>query len=497
MEERDGQPSLGIELPEAGARIPALNRRSSHTFRGGVREPEGLFVPSSPEIRLPADHFVRSLLALTEKVLGSELRSRSVLWGGFPYDPVGMFCVLMYALMLGERSSRRMEDKCLYDTRFIFLLQGMRPDHSTIARFRRRLDADGGLDKLMLLVVEEAAKAGLVKGKTAVVDGTKMPTSGSQWRKYIEATEGEDAEVEVEAKSPPEDPPKPESPPSAKRGRKPKGKTKAKTRSKPGQRRMKSSWDKDARTLKTTHGEYIEGYNLQLAVDASRGIVLGALATNASQDLKVLGDVLAAMRKQSGVSPRRVLADKGYESSTNLKAVAKIRAKSYIIPKDRKPFPFQADAGGVLRCHAGHKATSSHTTKDGVPYLTYRVSQCKDCLLKAACGKTSTGHQREMNVRDDEHLKASADNRRRCNSVPGKAQSRIRGQTVERANARIKRDLRMTRLHLKGLAGARIELLLACLTLNVQTLLTHLRRLINMLLCLFLTKRTQIPSYCS
>jgi transposase len=416
-----------------------------------------LFVPATPELRLPEDHFVRSLRGLVEDVLGVELRSRCVHWGGFPYDPVAMFSILIYALLQGERSSRRIERLCQYDTRFWYLSNGTKPDHTTIARFRRNLDKEGGLDELFSLVARHAGASGLVKGKSLVVDGTKMPTSGSQWRKYLNAAETEDASDEESA--PPEKPP-----PRNRRGPK---KQKEKECSRP----FKAPSDKDARTMKTTHGEYVNGFNMQLGVDGESGIVLGALVTNQAHDSSVLGSVLEASRQYSGVRHKRVVADRGYDSAFNLSEVERLGAKSYICPKAPAAQPFTPDEAGVLRCLAGHAATQTKTTKDGIPYLTYRVSQCRLCALREPCGKTSQGHQREMNVRNDEHLKRNRHNRRRCQSAAGKRQLRIRGQTVELANARIKRDLRMTRLHLKGLDGARIELLIACLTLNLQTIL--------------------------
>lgn len=442
--------------------LPKLNKRSALTFRSGgaSSQQEVLFVPATPELRLPEDHFVRRLLGLVEEVLGTELRSRCVHWGGFPYDPVAMFSILIYALVQGERSSRRIELLCRYDSRFWYLSNGTKPDHTTLARFRRNLDKDGGLDKLFTLVVSHAGASGLVKGKTLVVDGTKMPTSGSQWRKYLDATETEDASSEE-----PPPPPPPKEPPSTNKLR-PK-KLPRKGSSKP----FKAPSDKDARTMKTTHGEFVNGFNLQLGVDGESGIVLGALATNQANDSSLLGLVLESSFKYSDKRPKRVVADKGYDSAENLSAVELAGAKSYICPKAQGPRPFKPDEDGTLRCLAGHVPTQRKTTKYDIHYLTYRVSQCRLCPLREPCGKTSKGHQREMNLRSDEHLKLNRDNRRRCRSSAGKRQLKIRGQTVELANARIKRDLRMTRLQLKGLDGARIELLVACLTLNLQTIL--------------------------
>jgi transposase len=466
------------EEPEALAvappGTPGRNKRSYVAFRsGGVARAsqEALFTPPLPAHALGSDHFVRKLLALVEETLGSTLRSRCLKWGGYPYDPVAMFSVLLYALMLGERSSRKMEELCKYDIRFWYLSGGVTPDHSKFASFRKALDQDGELDRLMMLVVDKAASSGLVNAKNVFVDGTKMPGATSQWRKYLDTVEAADVQESEPPEAPAESPP----PASRKRGRKPKDKPPQKPA-----RPCKEPWDKQARTMKTTHGEFLVGYNLQVAVDEACGIVVAAVAINDANDAKALSPVLEAMSKQSKVKPKRVVADSGYDAAENYKTLEQARAKSYISPKRRNTKnPFSPDEHGVLRCLAGHEATKRETVKDGVAYLTHRVSRCKDCPLAKACGQRKPGRQREFNVRSDDHAQSSHQNRMRCASSAGKKLLKCRGQTVEHANARIKRDLRMRRLHLKGLAGARTELLLACLALNLQTILKSLACLLQ------------------
>jgi transposase len=485
------QLDLGVEGVESSRPVPKLNRRSTHTFR--FKRPdeanqEVLWVPSVPELRLPKEHFVRRLLAMTEEVLGPELRSRRVLWGGFSYDPVAVFSILMYALMLGERSLRRIEELCLYDTRFHYLSGGTQPDHTAFHRFRHALDADNGLDRLMLLVVERAKQDGLVKGRSVVVDGTKIPTNGSQWRKFINETD--DAEPPppeaLGAIEPPVSAPEPPATDSEPKKTKPKKKFKAPS-------------DKEARTMKTTHGEFVNGYNCQIAVDAQNGIVVGAMPTDVPNDWSAVGALLKTTQKHSGVVPKRVVGDKGYESSQNMQAAEGAGVKSYFCPKSRKDQPFKPDADGVLRCLAGHVPSQGATTKRGVAYTVYKVSQCRTCALREICGQNPKSHQREMNIQGDEHMALSQANRARCESEAGKKLLKKRGQTVELPFARIKRDYRMRRFNLKGLAGARLELLFACVTLNVQTVLRSagdgLERIVSLIEAIYCIWNASLTKY--
>jgi len=351
--------------------------------------------------------------------------------------------------MRGERSSRRLEELCLYDTRYWFLSGGARPDHTTLSRFRKRLDRDGGLDELMRQVIVAATQMDLLGTRAWVVDGTKIPTSASQWRRLLEKADAQEMEEEPEAP------------------------------------KHKEAWDKDARTMKTTHGEYVNGFNLQVVVDSHSGIATCALASNSANDSVLLGEVLEAAATQSGMKPEALVADKGYDTAGCHEALEQAEVSGYICPKGKKDPPFKPDEAGTLRCLAGHEPGVSKTVILGVPYLQYRVSRCKDCPLKQQCG-AGPGSRRYMKVRTDKHAKANAANLARCQSEEGKELLRCRGSTIERFFARMKRDLRMRRLHLKGLDGARLELLLACLALNLQTLLKAACARILLVLRLFI-----------
>jgi transposase len=49
-----------------------------------------------------------------------------------------MVTLLLYAYAIGERSSRRIERRCIEDVAARVICANQRPDHTTIARFRQR-----------------------------------------------------------------------------------------------------------------------------------------------------------------------------------------------------------------------------------------------------------------------------------------------------------------------------------------------------------------------
>lgn len=58
--------------------------------------------------------------------------------GGDAYDPAVLLATWFYAYSEGETSSRKVEDYCRYDIRFIYISANLQPDHCALSRFRRR-----------------------------------------------------------------------------------------------------------------------------------------------------------------------------------------------------------------------------------------------------------------------------------------------------------------------------------------------------------------------
>ena len=58
--------------------------------------------------------------------------------GPAAHDPAMMVALLLYADAIGERSSRRIERRCVEDVAIRVICANRAPDHATIARFRQR-----------------------------------------------------------------------------------------------------------------------------------------------------------------------------------------------------------------------------------------------------------------------------------------------------------------------------------------------------------------------
>ena len=93
------------------------------------------------------------------------------------YDPKAMLKLLVYGYSYGVRSSRKLEREAHYNLSFIWLTGGLKPDHKTIAEFRR--NNRKALQNVLRQCARLCMKLGLIEGNTLFVDGTKIRANAS------------------------------------------------------------------------------------------------------------------------------------------------------------------------------------------------------------------------------------------------------------------------------------------------------------------------------
>src|SRR5436309_10246947 len=147
-----------------------------------------LLMPPSLTDWLPENHLVWTILGAVEAMdLGRFEESYRLGAAGRPaYDPAMMVALLLYAYARGNRSSRGIERACWEDVAYKVITQMRTPDHSTIAEFRRRHEAE--VAELFDDVLGLCREAGLVSVGVITIDGTKIKANASmdQNRSYGE-----------------------------------------------------------------------------------------------------------------------------------------------------------------------------------------------------------------------------------------------------------------------------------------------------------------------
>lgn len=135
---------------------------------------QGLLLPPSLRDWLPADHQVWFIIDTVERMDLSAFCARARMdgKGGAWYEPKMMATLLIYAYAQGVRSSRRIEQLCQVDVAFRVICGNLRPDHSSIARFRQQNES--AFESLFLAVLSLCREVGLLKVGIIAVDGTKM-----------------------------------------------------------------------------------------------------------------------------------------------------------------------------------------------------------------------------------------------------------------------------------------------------------------------------------
>ena len=150
-------------------------------YRYGNRQQMEL-LPQSIEEYVAKDDPVRAydafIDALDFNALGIELNPHKV--GNAEYNPKAMLKLLIYGYSYGIRSSRKLERATYHNVSFIWLVGGLKPDHKTIAEFRRK--NRGALKRVLRECARMCIKLDLIVGNVLFVDGTKIRANAG-WKK--------------------------------------------------------------------------------------------------------------------------------------------------------------------------------------------------------------------------------------------------------------------------------------------------------------------------
>ena len=295
-------------------------------------------------------------------------RYRSDGWGNAAYDPEMMVSLLLYAYCLGVCSSREIERRCERDIAFRVITANQRPDHTTLARFRKANEQE--LSLLFTEVLRLCNEAGLVKVGLVALDGTKVKANASLgtnrtygWieekvqemleeagvkdkeedklygenrrgdelpedlqdrKKRLERLKEAKARLEQEAKeaaAQQAEKIKKREEEEKKSGKKKRGRKPKQPEDKPQPESKANMTDPQSRIMKTRTG-YVQGYNAQAVVTEDQ-IIVAADVTQEENDKKQLHPMLEKAQAElmsAGVEDKinTALQDAGYWSEDNM-----------------------------------------------------------------------------------------------------------------------------------------------------------------------------------
>jgi len=460
-------------------------------YRYGNRHQRTL-LPASIEDYVPADAPVRAYDAIVERLnleqLGIELAAEQE--GRPAYDPRAMLKLLVYGYSYGVRSSRKLERECHYNVSFMWLLGGLKPDHKTIAEFRRRHAA--ALAKVLREVARVCLEIGLIEGNILFVDGTGVGANASLSKSWTpERGERALARLDERIKALLAESASADEAEGGQRSLVQLGPELAEAQSRRARiEAVLARLAEEGRPMvNTTDGDSVRmhprggflGYNGQVVVDDRHGLIVSADVVAENNDSQQLVPQLEQAQETLGRAPAVLCSDAGY---VNGAAVSRIdQSQTAVIqpspqqvaqaepgPYDKRRFAFDP-AADVYRCPMGRELRFRGVDNKQRVRNYMAGPGCREC---PHFGRCTTNAKQGRKIKRYAHEAVREELERRYREPASQAIYARRKQRVEHPFGHVKRNLGVRQFLLRGLRGVRAEwgVLTACF--NIRRMITLL-----------------------
>jgi transposase len=460
-------------------------------YRCGDRHQMTL-LPQSIEEYVAEDNPVRVYDAFIEALnfheLGITINPYKV--GNAEYDPRSMLKLLVYGYSYGVKSSRKLERECYHNISFIWLMGGLKPDHKTIAEFRRRNKKT--LKKVLGHCAQVCIKLNLIAGNILFVDGTKIRANASRDRahdrayyeklladidrrieKLLEDCESIDRQEEGSGSYVAMD------------------KELAKTHDLKGRikevldtfqandRKLVNQTDHDCAIMRSVQGSHAS-YNVQSVVDDSHGLIVHAEAVSDTSDVNQFACQIEQANDLFEKPCDAACADAGYADTDELE---KIDGKGIkvIVPSQRQALheeegPFSKShftydkEQDCYFCSEGQRLRYQGTNKRKGKrnYLIADKQHCYTCKHYGQCTKSKRG-RRIVRLHNEEVKQKLEVQYQEAASQEIYARRKTR---VEHPFGHIKRNLKTDAFLLRGRDGVQAETSLLATCFNVARMIT-------------------------
>lgn len=460
-------------------------------YRYGDREQFGLF-PQSVEDYVGKEDAVRVYDAFVEsldfKELGIELDEGQV--GNSEYDPRTMFKLLVYGYSYGVKGSRKLERECHHNLSFMWLMGGLKPDHKTIAEYRRRHKE--AIKQVLKQCVRLCIKLDLIAGNVLFVDGTKIRANagrgkshGRDWyekrlkeldervEKLIEESEkidGEQAELGSSVAMGKE---------LAQAERlQDKIKQALKTMEESGREKINLT-DPDCAVMHSVQGSHAS-YNVQSVVDDQHGLIVHAEAVNQTSDINQFAEQIDKGNQNLSMPCEVAVADAGYSDTAELKKIDEQGIK-VVVPSQRqalhqeeKPFSkshfrYEPEKDYYI-CPEQNTLPYEFTDKKrGKKY--YRIAKpglCQSCVHFGKC-TTDTHGRRIMRLELEDFKEKFEAHYEASKEIYDRRKTR-----AEHPFGHIKRNLKTDSFMLRGKDGVQAETSLLATCFDLRRMMTIL-----------------------
>ena len=451
-------------------------------------------LPPSIEDYVAADHPVRAYDAFVEALdfpaLGIDLDPHQV--GNSEYDPKAMMKLLVYGYSYGVRSSRKLERETHQNIAFIWLMGGLKPDHKTIAKYRRKNKK--ALKKVLKQCAGLCLHLGLIAGNALFVDGAKIRANAGRSKTHdrayydqqmskmearideiLEDCEKVDQEEEGEGSWVAMDQ-------GLANESRLKGKIQEvlKTFSEMNREQVNRT-DLDCAVMHSVQGSHAS-YNVQAVVDDQHGLIVHAEAVSETSDVNQFARQIEQANEGLPEPCKIACGDAGYADTAELQKI-EAQGIKVVVPSQRqalheeeKPFSktrFRYDPEqDCYWCPGGHRLRYEWTDPSNGKrhYVITRAELCRTCEHYGPCTTAKKGRKiirlalEEVKERLEAQYKESA-----SQEIYARRKAR-----VEHPFGHIKRNLKVDAFLMRGREGVNAETSLLATCFNLARMITLL-----------------------
>jgi transposase len=430
---------------------------------------------------VPADHLVRQIDAMLE--LGwvhTEFAPYYSHTGRPSIDPVLMIRMLIVGYVFALRSERRICAEVQVNLAYRWFcklgIEDSIPDHSVFCRARHeRFRESDALRRVFESVVAKCIAAGLVGGEGFSIDASlikadvdkKKRVPGDQpiaWpkaeeasravREYLMALDAARSDEESDADD--------------------SGSSGGGSRRKPP--KEVSLTDPQAAWVARKGIDPFFAYDVNYLIDNKAGIIVDAEGTRANRiaEIAITETMVERVKGRFDLRPRKLAGDSVYGAVRLLKWLVDRKITPHVPVWDksarhdgtfsRADFIFDQERN-VYICPGGAELTSTGNIDQGhIVYYRANKNDCSTCSLKPKC---TTAPMRKVTRDVNEDVR---DRVRALANTEAFQQSSRELKKVEMRFAHMKRILKLDRLRLRGLSGAKDEVLLTAIAQNLRRL---------------------------
>jgi transposase len=451
-------------------------------------------LPKSIEQYIAEDDPVRAYDVFVETLdlneLGIKIEPNQV--GNSQYDPRAMLKLYVYGYSYGVKSSRKLERASHHNLSFIWLLGGLKPDHKTIAEFRR--NNKKAINKVLKQCVRMCIKLDLIAGNILFVDGTKIRANASASRThdkawYTEQLGNIDCRIESLVEECEAIDQQEEHLGSFVAMDKELAKAKILKSAiesvlcefKGTERKKTNFTDPDCANMSSKDGKHAS-YNIQSVIDDKNGLIVHAEAVNDVNDRNQFARQIEQAHNVLGKPCQTACADAGYADTNELEKIDAQNIK-VIVPSQRqalhegqRPFGKQEfcydKEQDCYYCPEGHRLRLAGTEKK-TGKRRYQIVEKEICLICRHYGTCTTGKSGRRIVRlHNEEIKEKLEEQYEQDASQ-QIYSRRKAR-VEHPFGHMKRNLKTDAFILRGRDGVQAETSLLATCFNMARMITIL-----------------------